>query len=115
MKGSRSNPFELRPGADDRFYMILSDWLDDGDTIATAPFSCPSGGLTLTSENVNSAPLSLGGVSYAAGTVASVKLADMAAPGNLVEVIATVTTTSGRLDLLSMWIRGVANYGHVST
>ena len=108
--GTRSDPFELRVGATDRFYQVAgAGFLDSGDAISTAPFTCPSSGVTIGGEEVNSAPLSLDGVTYAANEVASCNLSGIALH-DLVEVICTITTTSGRTDLQSMWVMGVHNY-----
>jgi hypothetical protein len=110
MKGSRANPFELRPGATDRFYVILgAGWLDTGDTIASADWTCPSSGITIAGETINVAPLQLDGVSYAAGEVASAQLSGVTA-NDLVEVVCTVTTNAARIDPRSIWIKGVHNY-----
>lgn len=111
--GSRKNPFELNTAATDRFYAVFAatqGFLADGDEISTAPFSCPSAGATLSNAQVNSSTLTLDGVDHAANTVASVQVSGIEA-GDLVEIVCTVTTTSGRIDAQSLWIKGVAVYG----
>lgn len=108
-KGTRADPFLLDVGGVDRFYAIFggaNGFLDPGDTLSTAPFTAPDSGVTLALPEINSAPLTLDGVEYAADTVASVQVSAIALD-DLVRIVCTATTVAARTRVEEMWLRGV--------
>lgn len=108
---SAANPLELREGAADRFYVIWGGspgFLADGDLVTVSSWAAPAA-VALASDEINGTNLTLDGVTYGPGEVASVMLSGIEA-GDLVELENTVTTQAGRTDVQSLWVKGVAHY-----
>lgn len=98
----------MREGASDTFYMIWSSWLADGDTVTVSDFTGPAS-ITIANKLINGTPLVLDGVTYAAGLVTHCDVSGIDL-GDKVELVNTVTTSNGRIEKRSLWIRGVKNY-----
>ena len=103
--GHPTRAFEMRDGATKPFYVTCKDWLTTGDTLSTAVWTVPSP-ITESSSAVNSAELTLGGVTHPANTVAQITLTG-ADVGRLYECEVLLTTANGVIDVRTIWEKGV--------
>lgn len=91
--GPYGDTIDKDPQAVLTYGVALAQWLEAGDTLASVTFTAPAG-LTVVTQSINSAAMTVDGASQAAGTVALVKLRD-GLLGVVYPVRLHVVTTNG--------------------
>lgn len=94
---------EKDPEAVLNYGLCFDEYMQTGDTIATAAWTVPAG-LTKVSDALNVAPMVVRGVERAANTVALVRLSGGTAGTNYL-VTCRITTQSGDVDDRSFTVR----------
>lgn len=111
--GSSSNPLELRPGETERYFWLFDaeeGYLAPGDTLTGTPtVGVLNAGVTISGVARNSAPLTYEGVEYAIDTVVYADVSGISF-GDKVELVCTCSTTSGRVAVESLWLKGVNSH-----
>lgn len=91
------------PGAILTYGVAFEDWLPAGGTLSTGSWTVP-GGITKVSESLNLAPLTVGDRTYAANTVALVRLSGGTA-GTDYTCTVHITTNTGDEDERSIIVK----------
>lgn len=98
----KGNVIKKDPQAELTYGISWSKWLPAGDSISSVAWTIPAG-ITLVSESLNVSPMTIGGESHAAGTVALVKLSGGTAAADYM-LTCRVTLASGEIDERSIVI-----------
>jgi hypothetical protein len=87
---------DVDPGADKDYSIIWHDWLN-GDSVTASTWAVSPAGPVTYSPSINSGPVTIDGVAYAAGTVTTVWIKTLTA-GARYTVTNSITTAGGRKD-----------------